>query len=80
MAHVLPGRYALKCPAHNLCKQQVHLYSSQERHLCATERYLPAQYLAIKAEVVALQQAQGCVRPEDVTSLPFKVRARLGVR
>ena len=47
--------------------------------MCATERYLPAQYLAIKAEIVALQKAQGCVRSEDITNLPFKVRARLGL-
>lgn len=45
----------------------------QERRLCAAERYLPAQYLAIKAEVLAIQEDKGSVKPEDVTALPFKV-------
>ncbi|KAL6768288.1 hypothetical protein ACKKBF_B38535 [Auxenochlorella protothecoides x Auxenochlorella symbiontica] len=45
----------------------------QERHLCASERYLPAQYLAIKASVLEVQERRGVVTPGDVTALPFKV-------
>ena len=31
----------------------------QERTLCATERYLPAQYLAVKAAALKLQEQRG---------------------
>lgn len=45
----------------------------KERRLCANERYLPAQYLAMKAEMAALQERQGFVSREDVEALPFLI-------
>lgn len=48
----------------------------QERALCATERYLPAQYLAVKAALLRVQDVKGHVSRADVAQLPFKVRSR----
>jgi hypothetical protein len=45
----------------------------QERHLCATERYLPAQYLAVKAAVLKLQEQRGRVAKADLLRMPFQV-------
>lgn len=45
----------------------------QERNLCATERYLPAQYLAIKAAALKLQEARGRLPRQDFLRLPFQV-------
>jgi len=45
----------------------------QERHLCAAERYLPAQYLAIKAAALKLQDARGRLPRQDFLRLPFQV-------
>ncbi|PRW56050.1 histone acetyltransferase complex component [Chlorella sorokiniana] len=47
--------------------------SRQERNLCATERYLPAQYLAIKAAALKLQEARGRLPRQDFLRLPFQV-------
>ncbi|KAI7838949.1 hypothetical protein COHA_007308 [Chlorella ohadii] len=47
--------------------------SRQERHLCAAERYLPAQYLAIKAAALKLQDARGRLPRQDFLRLPFQV-------
>lgn len=44
-----------------------------ERNLCATERYLPAQYLAVKAAALRLQDQKGRVSRQDVTRMPFQV-------
>lgn len=41
--------------------------------LCAAERYLPAQYLAIKAAVLKLQEQRGRVAKSDIQRLPFQV-------
>ena len=42
------------------------LYCPQERVLCSTERYLPAQYLAVKAAALRLQEQQGSVSRADM--------------
>lgn len=47
--------------------------TAKERQLCANERYLPSQYLAIKAESLAKQESQGGVSRSDVENLPFLV-------
>ena len=47
--------------------------NEEERRLCANERYLPAQYLAIKADVLRLQQTKGLVRKADMLALPYAV-------
>ncbi len=44
----------------------------QERSLCAAERYLPAQYLAIKATVLKLQETRGRVPRGEMLKLPFQ--------
>lgn len=41
--------------------------------LCATERYLPAQYLAVKAAALKLQEQRGRVARADILRLPFQV-------
>lgn len=51
----------------------------RERELCANERYLPAQYLAIKQEALKIQKEKGLCSKEDVLSLPFLVeKSRVG--
>ncbi len=45
----------------------------QERALCSTERYLPAQYLAVKAALLKIQEGKGHVSRADVKQLPFQV-------
>lgn len=47
--------------------------TQKERQLCANERYLPAQYLAVKAEVARMQKEKGGVTKHDVQNLPFLV-------
>lgn len=47
--------------------------SGPERMLCAAERYLPAQYLAVKAAALELQAKNGGVTKQDLLGLPFKV-------
>jgi transcriptional adapter 2-alpha len=47
--------------------------SGPERLLCALERYLPAQYLAVKAAALEMQTKNGGVLKEDLLGLPFKV-------
>lgn len=47
----------------------------EEKALCAAERYLPAQYLAVKLQVLRLQETRGGVCQDDVVSLPFAVDA-----
>ncbi|KAL4451456.1 hypothetical protein ABPG75_007118 [Micractinium tetrahymenae] len=47
--------------------------SQRERNLCAAERYLPAQYLAIKAAVLKLQETKGRVPRGEMLKLPFQV-------
>lgn len=71
-----PRRHILsiQCPSHTLLTRS----RRQERHLCASERYLPAQYLAIKAAVLEVQERRGVVTPGDVTALPFKVSSTVG--
>lgn len=44
----------------------------QERNLCAAERYLPAQYLAIKAAVLKLQETRGRVPRGEMLKLSFQ--------
>lgn len=51
----------------------------KELDLCVNERYLPAQYLAIKHEALKIQQEKGRCTKEDVVGLPFFVEeARVG--
>ncbi|KAL4853568.1 Transcriptional adapter ADA2 [Chlorella vulgaris] len=50
--------------------------NQQERTLCATERYLPAQYLAIKAAVLKQQEQRGRVPRAEILRLPFQVDAQ----
>lgn len=45
----------------------------QERSLCANQRYLPAQYLCVKAEAMRLQAEKGSVSLDDMFKMPFKV-------
>ena len=47
--------------------------NSRERALCANQRYLPAQYLAIKADTVRMQSEKGAVSLQDMLKLPYKV-------
>ena len=47
--------------------------NASERNLCAHQRYLPAQYLAVKAEALRMQDEQGYVSVDDLQKLPFKV-------
>lgn len=47
--------------------------NEEERRLCSNERYLPAQYLAIKADILRLQQTKGLVSKEDMLALPYAV-------
>lgn len=45
----------------------------EERRLCCNERYLPAQYLSIKDDVLRIQQTQGYVTRQDIIALPYSV-------
>ena len=45
----------------------------EERRLCCNERYLPAQYLSIKDDVLRIQQTQGYVTKQDIIALPYSV-------
>lgn len=47
--------------------------NAQERSLCANQRYLPAQYLCVKAEAMRLQAEKGSVSLDDMFKMPFKV-------
>ncbi|GAB4822858.1 hypothetical protein N2152v2_009904 [Parachlorella kessleri] len=47
--------------------------TQKERALCSTERYLPAQYLAVKAALLKIQEGKGHVSRADVKQLPFQV-------
>lgn len=47
--------------------------NAQERSLCASQRYLPAQYLCVKAEAMRLQAEKGSVSLDDMFKMPFKV-------
>ena len=47
--------------------------TARERSLCANQRYLPAQYLAVKADALQIQAEKGVVSVEDMLQLPFKV-------
>lgn len=47
--------------------------TENERSLCAMERFLPAQYLAVKAEAAKMQSEKGSVSRADVQGLPFLV-------
>ena len=47
--------------------------NASERSLCANQRYLPAQYLCVKAEAMRLQAEKGSVSLEDMYKMPFKV-------
>ena len=50
---------ALRTPPNPLALLSPTCPSAQERTLCATERYLPAQYLAVKAAALKLQEQRG---------------------
>ena len=54
--------------------------TQSERRLCATERYLPAQYLAIKAEIMKKQEKNGHVSKNDILSLPYAVDMERSLR
>ena len=56
---------------HSLPSSQCFL--AQERALCSSERYLPAQYLAVKAALLKIQEGKGHVSRADVKQLPFHV-------
>ncbi len=47
--------------------------NEEERRLCTNERYLPAQYLAIKADILRIQQTKGLVTKADILALPYAV-------
>jgi transcriptional adapter 2-alpha len=47
--------------------------NAQERSLCANQRYLPAQYLCVKAEAMRIQDEKGSVSLDDMFKMPFKV-------
>ena len=47
--------------------------TQEERRLCASERYLPSQYLAVKAAIMKKQDEHGFVTKTDMLSLPFAV-------
>lgn len=51
-----------------------------ERALCATERYLPAQLLAIKAAAAEIKAKTGKLEKQDMLSLPFKVDPQRMIR
>lgn len=51
-----------------------------ERNLCASERYLPAQYLAVKAEIMKKQEQNGFVTRNDILSQPFAVDEERSLR
>ncbi|KDD74141.1 hypothetical protein H632_c1538p0, partial [Helicosporidium sp. ATCC 50920] len=53
---------------------------AEEVALCAQERYLPAQYLAIKAAALGRLRARGGLEPADMPALPFDVDAARIVR
>lgn len=54
--------------------------TQEERRLCATERYLPAQYLAVKASMMKKQEEEGFVTKKDILSLPFAVDEERSLR
>lgn len=54
--------------------------NQSERKLCAAERYLPAQYLTIKAEIMKKQERNGYVVKNDILSLPFAVDQERSLR
>ena len=54
--------------------------TQEERRLCATERYLPAQYLAVKAAMMRKQEEEGFVTKKDILSLPFAVDEERSLR
>lgn len=76
----LPPAYALPLPAATAACVSLACSSCpgllQERTLCATERYLPAQYLAIKAAVLKQQEQRGRVPRAEILRLPFQVDAQ----
>lgn len=47
--------------------------NQQERFLCATERYLPAQFLAIKAETLRVAGGQDPAPPPHLQQPPFRI-------
>jgi transcriptional adapter 2-alpha len=54
--------------------------NEEERRLCANERYLPAQYLAIKSEILKIQEKNGFVTGEDMLDLPYAVDQERSLR
>ena len=66
---------AMRAPAHHHRPSTLSPLR-QERNLCAAERYLPAQYLAIKAAILKQQELKGRVPRNDILKLPFKVLGR----
>lgn len=54
--------------------------TQDERNLCASERYLPAQYLAVKAEIMKKQEQNGHVTKNDILSQPFAVDEERSLR
>lgn len=53
---------------------------AEERRLCCNERYLPAQYLAIKTEILKIQEKNGVVTKHDMLALPFAVDGERALR
>lgn len=54
--------------------------TQDERSLCASERYLPAQYLAVKANIMRKQEQNGFVTRNDILSQPFAVDEERSLR
>lgn len=67
--HALPS---LRCERGTPAPPSRAARALQERSLCAAERYLPAQYLAIKATVLKLQETRGRVPRGEMLKLPFQ--------
>lgn len=72
-ALLAPGPLTPRTAHRPLSPPPVATLLPQERHLCAAERYLPAQYLAIKAAALKLQEARGRLPRQDFLRLPFQV-------
>jgi transcriptional adapter 2-alpha len=54
--------------------------NEEERRLCANERYLPAQYLAIKSDILRIQDKNGFVTRRDMLELAYAVDQERSLR
>ena len=55
-------------------------WSVQERHLCATERLLPHQYLAYKASLLREAEREGAAFTRSHAKYMFRLRSPLAVK